>query len=162
MEESLNAQLDRVHTSREPSGNSDNSVSQAQQPQPHLPAVQHQPGTVSFSRLSQLEDINVDLTPVLSVSRRKHEEEARRKQEQQAQLEGEQQQRVAVSLPRNDARRLERSSRASKSMATTVVSSKPEDEEYKVGGWQLAANCGCCASSSTQWRYCGLFTATDK
>eukprot|EP00983_Pelagomonas_calceolata_P096551 1158139-Pelagomonas_calceolata.AAC.11 len=39
----------------------------------------------------------------------------------------------SVPLPRGDLRRLDRTNRVARQMTTTVVSSKPDDFEYKVG-----------------------------
>ena len=70
----------------------------------------------------------------------------------QKQVEEERQQRAAngqnVPLPRGDLRRLGRTNRITRQMVTTVVSTKPEDAEYKVGP---AEDVGERASLSFIW-----------
>jgi len=92
-------------------------------------------GSISFNRLAQLDDLAADPTPLLQSIKEKEAREREEQEQLRRQLVEETQRRRAevrsVPLPRGDLRRLDRTNRVARQMTTTVVSSKPDDFEYK-------------------------------
>ncbi|KAF5838286.1 hypothetical protein DUNSADRAFT_3082 [Dunaliella salina] len=92
-------------------------------------------GAISLNRLAELDNLAADPTPLLQSIKEKEAREREEQEQFRRQLVEETQRRRAearsVPLPRGDLRRLDRSNRVARQMATTVVSTKPEDYEYK-------------------------------
>ncbi len=102
---------------------------------PAVGVVKAQVGAVGLSRLADLDRMDVDLSEALRAAAKRDAELQQQRQQQQQQQRGGSPGAAAaartVPLPRNDVKRLERSSRASKGMVTTVVGSTPEDQAAK-------------------------------